>query len=120
MIDRRVQNLLLSLIEDTSRGRLSWSAGQAPSTLSYSTNDIFYFYAEADFRGTRFAIYELRWRHYYDESEFYWDSSVNLSVLDNFDRVLWQVDGGMSEVTELYDDVRRKLSGIDGLLDQFR
>lgn len=120
MIDPRVQKLVLSLIEETSRGRLSWTAGQAPGTLTYATDDVFYFYAEAYFRGTRFAIYELRWRHYYDESEYYWNSSVNLSVLDNFDRVLWQVDGGMPEVTELYNDVRRKLSGIDGLLDQFR
>jgi hypothetical protein len=120
MTDQRVQNLLLSLIEETSRGRLSWIPGEAPGALTYATNDVFYFYAEANFRGTRFAIYELRWRHYFDEHEFYWDSSVNLSVLDGLDRVLWQVDGGIPEVTELFDDVRRKLSGIEGLLDQFR
>lgn len=120
MSDPRVKNLLLSLIEETSRGRLSWIAGEAPNTLTFATNDVFYFYAEANFRGTRFSIYELRFRHYYDESEFYWDSLVTLAVLDGFDRVLWQVDQGVSEVSELYNDVRRKLSGIDGLLDQFR
>lgn len=120
MIDRRVQNLLLSLIEETSRGRLSWLPNEAPSAMTLATDDVFYFYADTNFRGTRFAIYEIRYRQYFDESEFYWNSKVNLAVLDVFDRVLWQIDGEISEVIELYDDVRRKLSGIDGLLDQFR
>ena len=120
MTDQRIQNLLLSLIEETSRGRLSWFASEAPATMTFTTDDVFYFYAETSFRGTRFAIYELRYRHYFDETEFYWNSKVHLAVLDNFDRVLWHVGSEISEVVELYDDVRRKLSGIDGLLDQFR
>lgn len=120
MSDPRVVNLLISLIEETTRGRLPWRACEAPSAFTYATNDVFYFYAESNFRGTRFALYELRYRHYYDDQEYYWNSSVQLAVLDDFDRVLWQIDNGVPELTELYNDVRRKISGIDGLLDQFR
>lgn len=120
MTDTRITNMLVGLIEDTVRGRLSWLSQEVPRILSAGSDDIFTFYATAVFRGARFAAFEYRYRYFTDEESFYWTAGCNIAVLDDEDRVLWDVGSDVPEVQELIVQIKRKLSGIDSLLNQFR
>jgi ribosomal 30S subunit maturation factor RimM len=119
MSDPRIVNMIVRLIEETVTGRVSWKIGDAPRAMTLGTNDIYSLFVETEFRGTRFCMYEVRSKHYRDEDDFYWVDYVNFAVLDDRDRVLWTVKE-IPEVYELFADVKRKVAGVDKLLDYFR
>lgn len=119
MNDSRFSNMVARLIEETARGRMSWHLSNPPRNITDGTEDLVNLYFEGRFKGTPFAIYEIRYKSFTDEDSFYWASTVVLSILDEGDRVLWS-QNNYKEINELYDDVRRKASGVDRLLDYFR
>lgn len=118
MNDSRFANMVARLIEETALGRMNWRLRDAPRSIFVGTEDLIGLYFEGTFKGTRFAIYELRFKHFTDEEVFYWNSTVELAIVDD-DKVLW-TQNNYREINELYDDVRRKASGVDRLLDYFR
>ncbi|NVZ50240.1 hypothetical protein HX792_07840 [Pseudomonas sp. B6002] len=119
MNDSRFSNMVARLIEETARGRMTWRLCDAPRNIFIGTEDVIGLYFEGVFKGTKFSIYELRYKHFTDEEIYYWSSTNVLAVVDNDDRVLW-TQNNYREINELYDDVRRKASGVDRLLDYFR
>lgn len=119
MNDTRFANMVARLIEETARGRMSWRLGQAPRSIIDGTEDRIGLYFEGVFKETKFSIYELRFKNFTDEDAFNWSSTVVLAIVDYDDRVLW-TQTNYRELYELYDDVRRKASGVDRLLDYFR
>lgn len=119
MNDSRFSNMVARLIEETARGRMAWRLGEPPRSITIGTEDIVGLYFEGVFKGTKFSIYEVRYKHFQDEDIYYWNSTIFLAVVDNDDRVLW-TQNNYREINELYDDVRRKASGVDRLLDYFR
>ncbi|NIL19742.1 hypothetical protein [Pseudomonas sp. AN3A02] len=119
MSDARFSNMVTRLIEETARGRMIWQLNEAPVSISDGTEDKVGLYFEGRFKETRFSIYEVRYKHFTDEEAYYWSSTVVLAIVDYDDRVLW-TQNNYREINELYDDVRRKASGVDRLLDYFR
>ena len=119
MNDPRVSNLVARLIEETVRGRVVWHVNDVPRSITSGSDNIFTLFVETIFRDIRFAMYEMRFRKYTDEDEYYWCETVFLSVLDDDDRVLWPIQES-AEINELFADVRRKVAGIDQLLNYFR
>lgn len=119
MNDTRFSNMVTRLIEETARGRMKWQLYEAPRSITVGTEDIVGLYFEGRFKDTKFSIYEIRYKHFSDEEVYYWNSTVALSIVDNNDRVLW-TQSNYLEINELYEDVRRKASGVDKLLDYFR
>ncbi|MNF54657.1 hypothetical protein D3C76_774770 [compost metagenome] len=119
MSDPRISNMVTRLIEETVRGRVVWRIADVPETITLGTNDIFTLFVETNFRDTRFAMYEVRYKHYTDEYDYYWNEKVILAILDSEDRVLWPISG-TPEIYELFADVRQKVAGVDQLLNYFR
>lgn len=119
MKDRRIENMVARLIEETSRENMVWRIGNAPSSLTKGTDHIIGIYFHGDFKNMHFALYEVRYKYFHDEEDFHWSSSNVLAVLDLQDRVVWEVSD-VPEINELFADVSRKASGIDELLDYFR
>lgn len=117
--DPRIVNMVARLIEETATGGLVWRIGDVPRTMTLGSNNVFTLFVETNFRGTRFAVYEMRSRHFTDVDEYYWVDAVVFAVLDQQDRVLWQMTG-TAEVYELFNDVRRRVAGVDKLLNYFR
>jgi hypothetical protein len=97
----------------------TWRLKDVPKSVLEGTEDRAGLYFEGKFKDTRFAIYEIRYKNYTDEDIYYWSSTIVLAIVDFDDKILWY-ENNYKEINELYEDVRRKASGVDKLLDYFR
>ncbi|MCP1474066.1 hypothetical protein ABIA54_001847 [Pseudomonas sp. EB276 TE3739] len=120
MKNSTARNMVVRLIEETSRRSIRWAVSDVPLTIKQGTNNYFPLFVETRFKGKRIALYEVKYRHYTDEEEFYWSYTNVIAILDENDRVLWEYDGVEKEMRELFADVRRSITDVDTLLNYFR
>lgn len=120
MRDRIANNLVMKLLEETSRRSISWSVEDVPTPIERGSNFIVPIFLETVYQGQRIAVYEIKYKRFVDEFEFYWAGVVNISVLDESGRTLWKYEGDDPELNELLNDARRSLSTVDSFLNQFR
>lgn len=120
MRDMIANNLVIRLLGETSRRAISWSVEEVPHPIDRGSNFIVPIFLETSYQGQRIAVYEIKYKRFIDESEFYWASVVNISILDGVGRTLWKYEGDDPELNELLTDARRSLSNVDSFLNQFR
>ena len=120
MRDVKAVNMAVRLMEETSLGRIQWKLGDVPSGLTTGTENVFTLFVETEFKQTRIAMYQVRYKYYHDEDEWSWAEVVVLAILDDYDRVLWESESDEPEIRELYRIVRRNVSGVNKLLNYFR
>ena len=120
MRDRIANNLVMKLLEETSRRSISWVVNDVPRPIELGANFVVPIFLEAIFQGQRIAVYEIKYKRYVDEFDFYWAGAVNISVLDDMGRTLWKYEGDDPELYELLNDARRSLTTVDSFLNQFR
>lgn len=119
MRDRTAANMAVRLLEETVKGGVQWSITDVPRNIREGTGNVHPLFVETNFKGSRIALYEERYRHFIDEDNFYWSARVCMAVLDEADRVLWEV-WDEPEINELYRVTREKVAGVGRLLNYFR
>lgn len=120
MRDRLAGNLILKLIEETSRRSIAWSIEEVPEWFGGDSDEVINLFLVTSYRQQRIALYEARFRHFIDEQNFSWLSNVRIALLDNAGRLLWRYEGDDKELQELFQDARRSLAEVDAFLKQFR
>lgn len=116
--DVRIANLIISLNRMTSENQISWNVLPPPNSIARGTDNLVTFYAQTSVSGKLFGIYEYRYKIFNTEYEhFFWSESVSLIMLDSFGTVLWQNDGHTSLLYDLLATIRRRVSGIDSIID---
>lgn len=120
MKDRIANNLVMRLLEETSRRGVSWSVEDVPSPIERGSNFIIPIFLETSYQGQRIAVYEVKYKQFVDEYDYYWAGAVSISILDGAGRTLWKYEGDDPELEELLNDARRSLAEVDSFLHQFR
>ena len=120
MKDRVAKNLVVKLIEETSRRQLRWEVEDVPRSIEEGSNNIVPIFLETRFQGQRVALYQIKFKHFIDDVDYFWDAALCLSVLDEAGRTLWSYEGNDLALNELFSDARRYLPGVDDFLSQFR
>ena len=116
--DVRIANLIISLNRMTSENQISWNVLPPPNSIARGTDNLVTFYAQTSVSGKLFGIYEYRYKIFTTEYEhFFWSESVSLIMLDSFATDLWQNDGHTSLLYDLLATIRRRVSGIDSIID---
>jgi hypothetical protein len=115
--DEKSLQLIVQLNRLTSIGEIRWSVQEPPYFLRAGTDSVFPLYMEAQYKGTRYALYQCRWRNYDGEHDtMYWTENVWLAVLDPEGRALWETTGDAA-LWDLMSTARSRLVSIDSLLN---
>lgn len=120
MKDRVAKNLVVRLIEETSRRQVRWMVEDVPRNIEVGSNNVVPIFLETRFQGQRVALYQIKFKHFIDDVDYFWDNTFCISILDEADRTLWSYEGNDREMSELFSDARRYLPGVDDFLSQFR
>lgn len=116
--DDKITALIVKLNKLTSLEQLAWHVEDAPRSILRGTDDFVPLYMTAQYKGQRFGLYQHRYQSYDgDHDRFYWSERVVLVILDREDRVLWESPRSSSALYDLFETVRKKVSDIDGILD---
>lgn len=114
----KVTSLIVKLNRLTSLGQLTWEVEDAPRTILRGTDDHIPLFMATTYKGQRFGLYQHRYQSYDgDHDRFYWSERLVLAILDPEDRMLWETPGQSSALFDLFETARKKVSNIDGLLD---
>lgn len=115
--DEKSLQLVIQLNRLTSLGEIDWDVRQPPASITAGTDSVVPFYLEANYKGRRYGLYQIRWRAYDGEHDtMYWTESVCLVVLDLSGRVLWEVTG-VAPLWDLLSTARGRIINIDDLLN---
>lgn len=116
--DARIANLIISLNRMTSENQISWDVLPPPNSIARGTDNLVPFYAQTSVSGKLFGIYEYRYQFFNPEYEnFFWSDGVSLIMLDYSGTVLWQDNNHASLLYDLLATIRRRVSGIDSVID---
>lgn len=116
--DDKITALIVKLNKLTSLEQLKWHVEDAPRSILRGTDDFVPLYMAALYKGQRFGLYQHRYQSYDgDHDRFYWSERVVLVILDYEGRVIWESPHASSALYDLFETVRKKVSNIDGILD---
>lgn len=116
--DDKITALFVKLNKLTSLGQLKWHVEDAPRSILRGTDDFVPLYMAARYKEQHFGLYQHRYQLYDgDRDRFYWSEKVVLVILDLEDRVLWESPHASSALYDLFETVRKKVSNIDGIVD---
>lgn len=114
----KVTALIVKLNKLTSLEHIKWCAADAPRSILRGTDDFIPLYLTSQYKGQHFGLYQHRYQLYDgDHDRFYWRERVVLVILDQDQRVLWESPESSSALYDLFETVRKKVSNIDGILD---
>lgn len=117
--DDRITSLIVKLNKQTSLEQLEWEVHDAPRAILRGTDDYIPIFMSCTYKGKRFGLYEHRYQAYDGEHErFYWTNRIVLAILDREDRVLWETPSQIPALFDLFETVRKRVSNIDGILDE--
>ena len=115
--EKKIAKLAAQLTKETINGKVIWGVERAPDGLSEGTNDIFPLYLECEYRGVGIGIYTKRYKHYFDELEYSWSEDVGICVSGNNSQILWNYEGNIPALLNLYEAAKEQASGIGDILD---
>jgi hypothetical protein len=114
----KVTSLIVKLNRLTSLGQIKWEVMDAPRTILRGTDDHIPLFMFTAYKGQRFGLYQHRYQSYDgDHDRFYWTERLVLAILDSEGRALWETPGHSSALFDLFETVRKKVSNIEGVLD---
>jgi len=117
MSDNIIQ-LITQLNRYTLNGSISWRRDDAPYNIIHGSDSYIPLFFSVNFNGTKFGIYEEKYRYYTDVDEFYWTSQIVLCILDDNNLEVWKYKERFSVLNDLFDNVRYKQSGIEDILSK--
>lgn len=116
--DEKITALLVKLNRLTSLDQIQWMVQEAPRPLSRATDDYIPFFMAAIYKGQKFGLFQQRYQSYDgDRDKFYWSERLVLAILDNEGRALWETARYSSALADLFETARRKVSNVEGILD---
>lgn len=117
--EERVAALIVKLNKLTSLGEIEWAVRDTPQSISRGSDDYISLFMWAAYKGQKFGLFEHRYQAYEGEYDrFYWTKRIVLAILDDEGRAIWETTSQTPALFDLYETARRKVSNIDGLLDE--
>jgi hypothetical protein len=116
-IDNKSEQLIILLTRETFSGEVKWKNEQAPAGLVKGTEDYYPLFLKTVYKGTTIGLFQRRYKHFYDEFEFYWCEEIGMCVVGDYDAVVWEYKERSSALINLFEAAREQASGIGGILD---
>ena len=116
-VEDKAEKLIIQLTLEKYANEVKWLAKDAQENLESGTEDLFPLYLETTYKKTIVGLFQKRYKHFYDEHDYYWGQDIGFCVLDNEDRILWEYDQRSAALVNLFDAAREQASGIDNILD---
>jgi len=112
--DKTVKKLL-ALTQDRL---IEWQKITDTRAITRGTNDVVDLAYKAEFKGDNFIIYEVRYQTMDEEERVYWDSRVNLDLVDDNGVIIWHFPSNIAK-WDLLEAVRIKAGNVEEKLDDF-
>ncbi|WP_272572306.1 MULTISPECIES: hypothetical protein [unclassified Providencia] len=109
--------IITQLVRETANGNIKWASMAPPKALISATEDEIYTYFEAKYKGKTFAIYERRYKHYYDMDEYSWSRKPVFSILNNEGHVILEFEQRSPVLSDLLHTVSHQVADLDSLLN---
>ncbi len=107
--------LIDKLTELTQSEELVWDRKFCPEKLESTENQIDVVY-EVEFKDKNLRLYEEKYKHYTDESDFYWSERLILEFIDGFGGHVWQFPN-LRNTGDLFNAVKFKEAGVDSFIN---
>jgi hypothetical protein len=116
--DDKTTTLLVKLNRLTSLGKINWAVERPPTAIVRGTDDHIPIFMSAFYKGKMFGIFPQRYQSYDGEHErFYWSERLVLAILDEDENIVWEIANNSSALYDLFETVRRKVAGVDDIID---
>ncbi|MDX7085065.1 hypothetical protein [Serratia marcescens] len=109
--------LILALNKKTKNKSLLWRVVDTPSSFDDGTEDKIPVLYVCTYKQKTLALYLRRYKHFYDEHDFYWTEKKCLAIINERHQILFEVDEQGQAINDLYSTVTEQASGIDDLLN---
>jgi hypothetical protein len=117
MTNDKALKLVVALNKETIQDNIKWVALNAPETFTEGSSDIIHIIYKSKFKDFLFALYQRRYRHYFDEDAWSWGEGLVLAIINENDKVLWDTYEQSQALRDLYNSVTKQASGFNNILD---
>lgn len=112
----KVNQLIMQLLRDTNSGIVGWRSGEVPEYFAFATDDIISEYYTAKYFDVDVAVYEARYKYYYDEEAFSWSADARFAIFKN-GAVVHDQRHSSPALFNLLNSVRGAAGGLNSILD---
>lgn len=115
-MEDKVSKLLAQILRATYSGKIDWKLSNPPVSLIRNTDNFVPTFIQATYKGSEIVVYEERGKHWTDEENYNWSTSIRFGFI---------VSGGV--ITEpvrwspllgqLYDAAKKHASGVDSIIN---
>ncbi|HEY9160954.1 MAG TPA: hypothetical protein VIS94_07710 [Desulfomonilia bacterium] len=113
--EKKLIKLIAYLIELTQKGKLNWERHDPPDSIVTSHDNIVDFVYQTTFENKELRIYEERYKYWYDEDKWNWDSRVILDFADDYGRSVWKFPS-LPGLWDLLESVKYREVDVDGFV----
>lgn len=105
------------LIRLTQERKLVWKQLEPPHAVAAGSADVIPVFFVTEVKGKILALYERRFRYYFDEDDWAWSAKPVLSLLASDGSEVFEFPE--KPVTrQLYEEVSRRVADVDSLIDE--
>ena len=108
--------LITQLNRETAEDKIKWKSRPAPPSLINGTETQVFLFFVTKYKEQSLVLFERRYKSFYSEIEWAWDSKIVFGVMDKFENVIWEYSG-TSALYDLFSTVSEQTSGIKNLIN---
>ncbi|QAR45565.1 hypothetical protein EQG67_07240 [Kosakonia cowanii] len=116
--DKSTTKLYVKLNKETAENSIKWKAIDAPNNITDGSNDLIDTIFTLNYKGKNLAIYQKKYKYYFDEDRWTWDEGIEFSLLTDDYKPLWKSSGHSQALRDLFETVTRQASGLDELIQE--
>jgi len=117
MDSKKAIALIIKLNRDTIEGKLTWQTSRVQPSLGNGGIVIDnVYYTEVEKKILR--LYKFSQKYYYEEDSFEWTENLRLEFVDFYWKSEFEFPP-ISILSDLYETVRYKTSGVESFLDSY-
>lgn len=113
----KITLLAVELNKLTSKNQISWEAITPPPFLTEASDDFIPILYRCLYKSKQLALFIRRYKHFYDEHDYYWNERVVFAILNRESRIIWESPEASQALRDLYETVSNQSAGVDDLLD---
>ena len=117
MYDDKTTKLLVELNKLTSSKVIKWEAIEPDKNFNKGSEDIIPIIYRCEYKGKTLALYNKRYKHYYDEHDYNWSDRITFAILSESGKVIWENPVPSLALRDLFEAVTLQSSGLDDLFD---
>lgn len=114
--DDKMSKLLAQILRATYSGKVAWELLNPPVSLTKNTDIFVPIFLGANYKGSEIVIYEERGRHWVDEDNYNWSTSIRFGFMVS-ERVLTESIRWTPVLGQLFDAAKKHASGVDSIID---